>query len=269
MLLDRRPCRGWAPASLRPVARRPRPDPLSPLGDALRESGVEAAIEAAEAQRQAELRARRTRLTERELMQMIFASLDQDAAELDWERLEIVERVDPPVMRETEGPRHGMRPAASLADDPQLGAARPPDPTLPLRARTWAGETWADSFPPGLLPRLPDDHAELVEQAARARGIPRLSLRRLNRGPALAQLRAFVLWARTEEYRIVRVVTGKGVGSKGDPVIRPAVLEWVATEGAEAVIRWAPEPDRGRHAAVLDPEGDFGVLLLELRSRKR
>lgn len=261
------------------MPRKPKKAPLGPLGQALRAAGVETAITEAHERAQAELRARKLKLDERELMQMVFATLGSTDT-LDWARLEVVEAVE--VVEVVEG---GAERAGAGEADGEVGregqAERsgdglevrrepaPPDPLEPLRDRTWAGEAWTDVFPPGLLPRLPAGHAELVERAARAVRVPRLSLRRLNRGPALAQLRAFVTWARASQVRIVRVVTGKGVGSKGDPVIRPAVLEWVATEGAEAVVRWAPEPDRGRHPGVLDPEGDFGVLLLELRSPRR
>ncbi len=258
------------------MPRKPKPPPLGPLGQALRSSGVEDAIAEAHERAEAERRARKLRLDERDLMQMLFASLGDPAA-IDWDRLEIVEALSSTSAREDGEPEAERR--AESGAEPESGpgpeAAQvdrhppPADPLDPLRGRTWAGESWVDTFPPGLLPKLPPGHAELVDRAARAPRVPRLSLRRLNRGPALAQLRAFVTWARATRVRIVRVVTGKGVGSKGDPVIRPAVLEWVATEGAEAVIRWAPEPDRGRHPGVLDPEGDYGVLLLELRSPRR
>lgn len=252
------------------MPRKPRKTPLGPLGQALRDAGVETAITQAHEKAQAELRARKFQLDERELMQMVFASLGSTDS-MDWERLEVVELVETvEVEREGERPGDGEGEENSSPGLPaETREVTEADPLRSLRGRTWAGEAWADTFPPGLLPKLPARHAELVERAARAVRVPRLSLRRLHRGPALAQLRAFVTWARASQVRIVRVVTGKGVGSKGDPVIRPAVLEWVATEGAEAVVRWAPEPDRGRHPGVLDPEGDFGVLLLELRSSRR
>ena len=58
--------------------------------------------------------------------------------------------------------------------------------------------------------------------------------------------------------RIVRVITGKGIGSPGEPVLKAAVVAWCAGEGADVVREWAPERER---------DGCYGALILALRPR--
>ncbi|WAS97602.1 Smr/MutS family protein [Nannocystis punicea] len=149
--------------------------------------------------------------------------------------------------------------------DPQLPAAGPvvpPSPAGPaspvaaLQKRAWAGSGWRDE--PGRTHEHARAAAELVARARRGR-LPTLRLRGLRREPAVEALTAFVARERAAHARYVRIVTGKGLGSPGDPVLKEALAEWCASPAGEAdVAAWAPE---------LDVRGEYGSVILQLRPR--
>ena len=63
--------------------------------------------------------------------------------------------------------------------------------------------------------------------------------------------------------RWCRVITGKGVESAGEPVLKRVVLEWCVARpprpsGVAHVRAWAPE---------LDVHGEWGALVLRLRGQ--
>ncbi|MDC0667333.1 Smr/MutS family protein, partial [Nannocystis radixulma] len=123
-----------------------------------------------------------------------------------------------------------------------------------LQTRTWAGTGWRDE--PGRTHEHTRAAAELVARARRGR-LPTLRLRGLRREPALEALAAFVARERAARSRYVRIVTGKGLGSPGDPVLKEALAEWCASTAGEAeVTAWAPE---------LDVRGEYGSVILQLR----
>jgi DNA-nicking Smr family endonuclease len=96
----------------------------------------------------------------------------------------------------------------------------------------------------------------LVARARRGR-LPTLRLRGLRREPALEALIAFVARERAARSRYVRIVTGKGLGSPGDPVLKETLASWCASAAGEAdVIAWAPE---------VDVRGEYGSVILQLR----
>ncbi|WP_434416476.1 Smr/MutS family protein [Nannocystis pusilla] len=98
----------------------------------------------------------------------------------------------------------------------------------------------------------------LVARARRGR-LPTLRLRGLRREPAVEALTAFVVRERAAGSRYVRIVTGKGLGSPGDPVLKEALAEWCASVAGEAAVAaWAPE---------LDVRGEYGSVILQLRPR--
>ncbi|MCB9567306.1 MAG: Smr/MutS family protein [Myxococcales bacterium] len=61
--------------------------------------------------------------------------------------------------------------------------------------------------------------------------MPALRLRGLRRDAAIDALADFVALRRAVGDRIVRVITGKGIGSPGEPVLKAAVVAWCAGEG--------------------------------------
>ncbi|MBZ5714457.1 Smr/MutS family protein [Nannocystis pusilla] len=145
-------------------------------------------------------------------------------------------------------------PAVTGGADPAGDATGPERDLAVLQARAWAGTGWRDE--PGRTHEHARAAAELVARARRGR-LPTLRLRGLRREPALAALAAFVARERAARSRYVRVVTGKGLGSPGDPVLKEALAEWCASAAGEAeVAAWAPE---------LDVRGEYGSVILQLR----
>ncbi|MCY0990127.1 Smr/MutS family protein [Nannocystis sp. ILAH1] len=226
-------------------------------------------------------------VSERELMARAFAAL-ATGDPLDFDVLRVVTRLPsatgpkrhvtsasssaaPTILRApTAAPGRTCDAPASESDDfaallhAQDGSVRPapgrsPEPASPvvaLRGRNWAGAGWRDE--PGRTLEHARAAAELVARARRGR-LPTLRLRGLRREPAVEALTAFVTRERAAGSRYVRIVTGKGLGSPGDPVLKEALAEWCASVAGEAeVAAWAPE---------LDVRGEYGSVILQLRPR--
>ncbi|MDC0715411.1 Smr/MutS family protein [Nannocystis bainbridge] len=157
----------------------------------------------------------------------------------------------------TTSPPATSAPASSTATDPAAPAPRDPQPSRPVAAlqqRAWAGAGWRDE--PGRSHDPARTAAELVARARRGR-LPTLRLRGLRREPALEALIAFVTRERAARSRYVRIVTGKGLGSPGDPVLKETLALWCASSAGEAdVVAWAPE---------VDVRGEYGSVILQLR----
>lgn len=228
---------------------------------------------------------------EDELMAAAFASL-ATGEPLDFAALRVVARLTPapgpkrqaptatPARSDMSGapPRDGTAPPSATAPAPapsDSSPARPlpataplpapsdrspappaaPDPGLTaLRERAWAGGRWRDD------PSAPFDRAaasaELIARARRGR-LPTLRIRGLRREPALELVAAFVARERAAGSRYLRIITGKGLGSPGDPVLKEALAEWCASlAGEQHVVAWAPE---------LAPDGEFGAIVVQLR----
>jgi hypothetical protein len=131
----------------------------------------------------------------------------------------------------------------------------PPPVVAALRERSWAGARWRDE--PGDIDARARGR-ELIERARRG-PLPTLRLRGLRRDDALEQLAAFVARERAAGARYLRIVTGKGLGSPGEPVLKDALAEWCASaEGERHVDAWAPELDRA---------GEYGAVIVRLRPR--
>ena len=107
-------------------------------------------------------------------------------------------------------------------------------------------------------PELDADQRALLVRASR-RELASLNLRHLGRAEALAHFELFVRACRNRRLRHCRVIPGKGVGSRVEPVLKRAVLE-ACREPASGVLGWAPELDR---------HGEWGAVILELRAPGR
>ncbi len=237
---------------------------LDTLGEAAR------AHEQAErelAERAAAARASRRRLDEAELMALIFEHLDPNNPRIcegiEFDRLVILtEPAQRPESRDAE-----PEPAAfELAPDPQVFDAVFEIPSLD--ARDWVGRAWTDDIrpiPAEVLdrPELDDAQRGLLTRArirAARHALASLNLRRLSRDYALRHLELFIHACRAERVRFCRVIPGKGVDSRAEPVIKRAVIEWCRAPEGAGVLGWAPELDR---------HGEWGAMILELRSPTR
>ncbi len=232
---------------------------LAPHVDSLVAAAAERAAQIqAEVQARAQIEAERSyRLDEAGLMTLIFAHLDDDnprvCVGIDFERLMILDeaRVAPepaPLITTATEP-----PAPTIAEPPV--EPRPSRNEARMTNHTWTGRDWIDeirAIDPAMLdrPELDIESRALLERA-RARLLPTLNLRRLEREPALAHLELFVRACQQQRARFARVITGKGIESRAEPVLKRAVLGWCHDAGLVS----APE---------LDNHGEWGALIVEL-----
>lgn len=233
---------------------------------------------AQEAEEQAQARAAAVRhLDEEQLMALIFARLDPDNPRvcegIDFERIVICEAPTPDVSAppSERAPVESRAPASPPSEPDEPADTRAPDPpeqpapaVAPATAHAWVGASWSDDLGPIIelveRPELSAAQLELLRQMPRA-SLPELNLRHLDRHAALRHLELFVDLCRARGDRWCRVITGKGIESAGEPVLKRVVLEWCVARpprpsGAEKVRAWAPE---------LDSYGEWGALIVRLR----
>ena len=214
------------------------------------------------------------RLDEAQLMALIFRHLDPDNLRvcegIDFDRLRIV------TQSEFERTRAAADDEERMPSDPDE-----PGPSSPVQAResgglaqaaaaakAWVGASWSDELGPIVdlvdRPELSAAQAELLRRASKTR-LAELNLRHLDREAALRHLELFVRVCEVEGATSCRVITGKGVFSAGEPVLKRVVLEWCVARpprpsGRGRVLAWAPE---------LDQHGEWGAMILQLRRSRR
>lgn len=229
---------------------------LGPHVERLADEAAEREAERAAAAREAAERASVQRLDEAALMQLIFAHLDDDnprvVTGIDFERIVVLER------RHVDAHAHASEPAPARPAPRERRREPPPSPALPvarLEQHEWSGRGWVDdvrAIDPALLDRPELDAAELaLLRRTRKRPLPCLYLRLLDRAAALRHLDVFADACRRQPARYVRVITGKGINSFGEPVLKRTVLGW-CDEGGFA------------HARELDHEGEWGALIIDI-----
>lgn len=201
-------------------------------------------------------------MTEGEVMAAVFS--DQ---RFDPSAVEIVSRAAPPP---------AVEPAPlEVEAAPEVGAPPPPaseraSPEVAeteaalrqIKARAWTGDGWRDAPPPP-----PEEQGELsaeerriIDAARRAAWLPTLRIRGHSRGRALVELADFVSLHQAGGRSYVRVITGKGVGSRREPVLKHALVAWCAGEGHPLVRGIAPD----RELSL-----EFGAFVLALRRSGR
>ena len=198
------------------------------------------------------------RLDEAQLMALIFTSLTDENLRvcegIDFDRLVILAEPEPDDPEPDDPEPDDPEPEIDEIDEPEPGS-----PTPTIAASEWVGRTWADGIatvPAELLDRPAPQPAWLELRArAESRPLDTLNLRRLDRATALRHLELFVHACRAKRRRLCRVITGKGVESRAEPVLKRAAIEWCLR--ADAVLDCAP---------WLDRHGEWGALILELRA---
>jgi DNA-nicking Smr family endonuclease len=215
-------------------------------------------------------------LDERELMALIFVHLDRENPRvcegIEFERFEILSTPeDVARTRSTADPK----PTAAPVPAPPTTAPQPvflepepepePEPELTpamrLELEQRIGAAWADDIAavPGdwlERPRLSPAQKQLLARASR-RSLATLNLRHLDRSTAVRHLELFVRACQARRLGLCRIITGKGIGSVGEPVLKRAVLEWCRGPGRTQVPEWAPQPDS---------HDEWGVVVLRLSS---
>jgi DNA-nicking Smr family endonuclease len=194
------------------------------------------------------------RMDEAELMELIFAHLDPENPRvcegIDFDRLVILAPRHPQVLPEPPEPEPEPEPTIREEPWPKLDASG------------WIGRGWTDvigPIPAAVLdrPQLSPAQRELLTRA-RKRVEASVNLRHLDRERALAHLELQIHLCRDRRLRFCRVITGKGIDSKTEPVLKRAVIEWCREQ--DVVLGWAPE---------LDQHGEWGAMVVELRGGLR
>jgi DNA-nicking Smr family endonuclease len=200
-------------------------------------------------------------LDERELMALIFLHLDDENPRvcegIEFERFEILLEREVETSAAMEESVEVLEPDPEPEPEPELARA------MRLQLEQRIGATWTDDIAavPGEWldrPQLRREQAQLLERARR-RANATVNLRHLDRATALRHLELFVHACQARRVRFCRVITGKGIGSVGEPVLKRAVLEWCRGPGRTRVLEWAPQ---------LDPHGEWGVLVVRLSSAR-
>ncbi len=85
-----------------------------------------------------------------------------------------------------------------------------------------------------------------------ARPVATLDLHGFTRAEAMPALLNFIAtWRRRASGRVVHIVTGKGRGSRGRPVLKPTVRRMLKDELANAVKEWSRDLDDGGYLVLL------------------
>jgi DNA-nicking Smr family endonuclease len=201
-------------------------------------------------------------LDERELMALIFAHLDHENPRvcegIEFERFEISNEAEPALAELPE------KPAIESAPQPQLDPPEPErSPALQLALEQRIGATWTDDIAavPGDWLERPELRPAQQQLLARSlgRALATVNLRHLDRMTALRHLELFVQACQGRRVTLCRVITGKGIGSAGEPVLKRAVLEWCRGPGRRYVLEWAPQ---------LDQHAEWGVVVVRLSSAR-
>lgn len=232
---------------------------VGPLGEAAR---AREQAQREQAEREA-ARARLRRLDEAQLMALIFEHLDPDNPRvcegIDFDRLVILEQGEAAKPRPVASSAAASEQAADSEADFEGEGERDRDPGLD--GKDWIGRSWTDDIRP--IPAAVLDRPELSSEQrgllrrARRRVDASVNLRHLGREQALAHLDLHVRLCRNRRVRFCRVIPGKGIDSKVEPVLKRAVIDWCRAPERDAVLGWAPELDR---------HGEWGAMILELRS---
>lgn len=94
---------------------------------------------------------------------------------------------------------------------------------------------------------------------ARKNRVPEVNLRGDTREQAIERLDVFVPNCHRRGDPFVRIICGRGKNSKGDPIIKPAVLDWIESAGKTMVKGFAPE---------VQSSGDYGSIIIEFDQPK-
>lgn len=109
--------------------------------------------------------------------------------------------------------------------------------------------------------KLDPAHKDLLERfqkRARHQQVLEINVRGDTVEDALRQVELFVHQQWKERARFCRIVHGRGLRSKGDPVLKPAILRWLEGPGFRYIRGYAPETNNA---------GDYGSVVVELAER--
>jgi len=125
-------------------------------------------------------------------------------------------------------------------------------------------ESWADIPPDDIADELSEQmtyaHPQVTKKIQRELRRGKLAVQEyidlhgMTVAEAVLELRQFIAACSKNRLRCVRIVTGKGLGSKDGPKIRPKVMKWLQL--CDEVVAYAPAPQH---------DGGSGALYVLLR----
>ena len=108
------------------------------------------------------------------------------------------------------------------------------------------------------VPRHDDSQRALMARYRKyeaSRDVPELNLRGQTRARAREMIREFIPPQRRAGAPFVRIITGRGLRSESEPVLKPTILDWLHGPGLDHIRGYAPERTL---------TGDYGSLIVEL-----
>lgn len=205
---------------------------------------------------------------EGELMATAFQALSTGTVNIEWERTQVVLEKSAPDAHEASAP-------AEPPPAPQ-SAARASTPAPPhLDPAQWQGRDWEgqDFFtgqancvdaeqPFAQIQRgqLSPAQSRLLDKISKLRPseVQELNLRHLPRKEAMVQLRRKATQMRRLGQRYLRIITGKGIGSSGAPILRREVVHWCILQAKKQALQWTPEPENNR---------EYGSIFIDLQGQ--
>lgn len=139
---------------------------------------------------------------------------------------------------------------ANLRDNPQ---------PLDHAARQAAIEAVLATAGPALTP----GQRQLLRACAKAertRPVAEVNVRGDFQRVALRRIELTALHVSAKGGKFMRVITGKGIGSEGEPILKRALVEWCFGDGEGLVVDYAPE---------VQPDGTFGSFVVQVRRSRR
>lgn len=211
-------------------------------------------------------------LDESEIMATAFQALSTGEVELEWEELQIVQEGHATHCDESPPPQ----PSAPQAPSPKAAhceTTRERASQLELDPSQWQGRNWDkqdllsasaehlaahNPFAKVEHRRLSALQQALLDRVAKipASQLQELNLRHQTRVDALDQLRRAVAHMRRLDQRYLRIITGKGIGSAGAPVLRQEVVHWCILQANRHALQWTPEAENSR---------EYGAILVDLQ----
>lgn len=198
-------------------------------------------------------------MDEGELMATAFAALTTGDVNIEWDAVEVV--------KEGEAPLAPSKPKAPPNHPPSTPAEPSLDPTQ-WQGRGWSTQDFFSGQTDSISPSQPFEQIHTAQLSPAQQtllkkmsqlpesAVSTLSLRHLQRIEAMSLLRRHIAQMRMFGQRYLRIVTGKGIGSRGAPILRQEIVHWCILQAKQQALLWTPD---------LEMNGEYGAILVDLQ----
>lgn len=209
---------------------------------------------------------RKRQMDEGELMAAAFHALSTGEVNIEWDATQVVQSKAPCASPSQPATLPAPTPPPEAASQKKAPPPTSLDPSQ-WQGRDWGGQDWLsgqhvpiDATHPFSKLRnhqLSPTQLRLLEKVTRLHPakIQELNLRYQTRNQAMAQLRRTVAQMRRFGQRYLRIITGKGIGSSGAPILRQEVVHWCILQANRQALQWTPEPENNR---------EYGAIFVDL-----